>query len=128
MGEEVADLYLEQVGFTKGSTLKSGADLHHSGNKGFDAIAIDGDKVLLFEVKQAHPSIQLRPGGNVITGTQMSDEYIEQVIDFMKMPGNPAEVIANANIIETAFLSDQLEKHVLGMHKPANEILHIRIN
>ena len=107
-----------------------------NGNNGFDGVYIKKDAsgnvtdIIINEVKQVNSgSISLSPA-NTATGLprQMTDEWIDNVIERMLQPNTSQQIKDLAQVIKNAKNQGKVTKVITGIDKVNNQILVFPIN
>ena len=100
------------------------SNVHYSGNQGFDNIVVMSDgSVIINEAKQMTAgSVTL--GTTVNNGTQMSDQWIDGVIDLMEESTN-TEATA---LYQTLLDAPSITKIVTAVDKSTGEIVITKLN
>ena len=99
-------------------------NIHYQGNKGFDNIVVMPDgSVIINEAKQMNNGA-VTLGSTVSTGPQMSDDWINSVIQEMQNSTNPQAV----ELYETLLNAPSITKVVTAVDKSTGEIVITKLN
>jgi len=102
-------------------------NIHYEGNKGFDNIVVKPDgSVVINEAKQISSTGSMTLGTSQV-GVQMSDNWIDDVIQKMKSsPNQQAKDLAD--ILDVAQDQDKITKVITAVDKSSGEIVITKLN